>query len=132
MSTSAFLSFSIIKKAGFLPWHLLYIPSLLCNTDDSKRLNYMSTTIRMARGGAKKRPFYRIVVTDSRSPRDGAFIEKLGTYDPLLPKDRADRLKYDAERVKYWLSVGARPSDTIARFLRKDGLWKEAPVYTAK
>ena len=92
----------------------------------------MATKIRLARGGAKKRPFYRIVVADVRAPRDGAFIEKLGTYNPLLPKDSAERIKYDAERVKYWLSVGAKPTDSVARFLRSDGLWTEEPKYTAK
>ncbi len=77
----------------------------------------MALKLRLARGGAKKRPFYRIVVADSRSPRDGRFIEKLGYYDPLKPKDAENRLKFDAERVKYWLDRGARPTDRVARFL---------------
>lgn len=92
----------------------------------------MPTTIRFARGGTKKRPFYRMVVADSRSPRDGDYIEKLGTYNPLLAKDAAERFKYDAERIKYWLGVGAQPSESVARFLRKDGLYTVEPKYTAK
>ncbi len=82
----------------------------------------MATSIRLARGGAKKRPYYRIVVADSRAPRDGRFIEKIGTYNPMLPKDSEDRVKFDAERVKHWLGEGARPSDRIARFLEAAGL----------
>ena len=69
----------------------------------------MALSIRLARGGAKKRPYYRIVVADSRSPRDGRFIEKLGTYNPLLAKDSPERVKLDAERVSHWLKVGAQP-----------------------
>ena len=84
----------------------------------------MALKIRMSRGGAKKRPFYRIVVADSRMPRDGRFIEKLGTYNPLLPKDHDDRLTLDLERAKHWISQGAKPSDRIARFLNDAGLWK--------
>jgi len=76
----------------------------------------MSLRIRLSRGGAKKRPFYRIVVADARSPRDGRFIEKIGTYDPMLPKD-AVRVKLDTERAKYWLERGAQPSERCARFL---------------
>lgn len=83
----------------------------------------MSVKIRMTRGGAKKRPYYRIVVADSRSPRDGRFIEKIGSYDPMLPKDR-ERVQLDTERVKYWLSQGATPSDRCARFFAKAGLMK--------
>ncbi len=70
----------------------------------------MATTIRMARGGTKKRPFYRIVVTDSRNPRDGNFIEKLGTYNPLLGRENPERVKYNAERMKHWVGVGAQIS----------------------
>lgn len=92
----------------------------------------MATTIRMARGGTKKRPFYRIVVTDSRNPRDGNFIEKLGTYNPLLSKENPERVKYNAERMKHWLGTGAQISDTVARFLRADGLVTAKPSYTAK
>jgi len=73
--------------------------------------------IRMSRGGAKKRPVYKIVVADSRKPRDGRFIEKVGFFNPLLPKDKKERLSLDIERIKYWLGKGARPSDRIARFL---------------
>ena len=84
----------------------------------------MALKIRMSRGGAKKRPFYRIVVADSRMPRDGRYIEKLGTYNPLLPKDHDDRLTLDLERARHWISQGAKPSDRIARFLDDAGLWK--------
>ena len=77
----------------------------------------MSLRIRLARGGAKKRPFYRIVVADSRSPRDGRFIEKIGSYNPMVPKDHPDRIKLDEGRAKHWISVGATPSDRVARFL---------------
>jgi small subunit ribosomal protein S16 len=82
----------------------------------------MSLAIRLARGGMKKRPYYRIVVTDSRNTRDGKFIEKIGTYNPLLPKDSADRVKLDGERAAHWLSVGAQPSDRVARFLDAAGV----------
>ncbi len=92
----------------------------------------MSTTIRLARGGTKKRPFFRIVVADSRAARNGAFIEKLGVYNPLLAKDNKERFKYDAERIKYWLGVGAQPSDVVARFLRIDGHYDAPLKYTAK
>jgi len=77
----------------------------------------MSVKIRLARGGAKKRPFYRIVVADVRSPRDGSFIERVGTYNPMVPKDHPERLTLKEERIKHWLSVGARPTDRVARFL---------------
>src|SRR5512142_2556004 len=73
--------------------------------------------IRMTRHGAKKRPFFHIVVADSRSPRDGRFIEKLGTYNPLLPREHAQRITLDKERIAHWLKVGAQPSDRVARFL---------------
>ena len=82
----------------------------------------MAMKIRLARGGSKKRPFYRIVATDSRMPRDGRFIEKLGTYNPLLPKDSEDRVKMDVERVKHWLDEGAQPTDRVARFLEAAGV----------
>ena len=82
----------------------------------------MALAIRLARGGMKKRPHYRIVVTDSRQPRDGRFIEKLGTYNPLLPKDSTERVKLDGERAAHWLSVGAQPSDRVARFLDAMGI----------
>src|ERR671935_1750496 len=83
----------------------------------------MSLKIRLARAGAKKRPFYRIVVADSKSPRDGRYIEKLGTYDPLLPKD-GERVKFVEERVKYWLGHGAQPTDRVLRFLDAAGMRK--------
>ena len=78
--------------------------------------------IRMSRGGTKKRPFYKIVIADARSPRDGRFIERIGHYNPLLPKDNADRVKLDLDRVKHWLSHGAQPSDRVERFLAEMGL----------
>ena len=84
----------------------------------------MSLKIRLARAGAKKRPYYRIVVADSRSPRDGRYIEKIGTYDPLLPKDSGDRVKLVEDRVKHWLGVGAQPTDRVLRFLDKAGILK--------
>ena len=73
--------------------------------------------IRLSMGGAKKRPIYKIVVADSRFPRDGRFIEKLGSFNPLLPKDKKERIKLEAERVKHWLSKGARPTVRVSRFL---------------
>lgn len=82
----------------------------------------MAVAIRLARGGSKKRPYYRIVVADSRNARDGRFIEKVGTYNPLLAKDSPERIKLDTDRVKHWLSVGAQPSDRVARFLDAAGL----------
>ena len=82
----------------------------------------MAMKIRLARGGSKKRPFYRIVATDSRMPRDGRFIEKLGTYNPLLPKDSEERVKMDLERVQYWLGEGAQPTDRISRMLEAAGV----------
>ena len=82
----------------------------------------MALSIRLSRGGAKKRPFYRIVVADSRAPRDGRFIEKLGTYNPLLAKDSAERVTLDTERAQHWLSVGAQPTDRVARFLDAAGI----------
>ena len=82
----------------------------------------MATTIRLSRGGSKKRPYYKIVVADSRSPRDGRFIERIGSYNPLLGKDNPDRVKLDAERAKHWVSVGAQPTDRVARFLVAAGV----------
>lgn len=81
----------------------------------------MAMKIRLARGGSKKRPFYAIVAADSRMPRDGRFIEKLGTYNPMLPKDSEERVKMDVERVKYWLGQGAQPTDRISRMLEAAG-----------
>ena len=86
----------------------------------------MALKIRLARGGTKKRPHYSIVVADVRSPRDGRFIEKLGTFNPLLPKDGA-RVAFDKERVAHWLSRGALPTDRVARFLDAEGMMKRAP-----
>jgi small subunit ribosomal protein S16 len=88
----------------------------------------MSLKIRLARGGAKKRPFYRIVIADSRNPRDGRFIERIGSYNPMVPHEHPDRLKLDAERAKHWLGVGAQPTDRVARFLAKAGLMAERPI----
>jgi small subunit ribosomal protein S16 len=82
----------------------------------------MSLKIRLSRGGAKKRPFYRIVVADSRMPRDGRFIERLGTFDPLKAKDAADRLVLDAEKAKAWMAKGAQPTDRVARLLDSLGV----------
>ncbi len=86
----------------------------------------MSLKIRLARGGTKKRPYYSIVVADSRMKRDGRFIEKVGTYNPLLKKDDPNRVQYKEDRIKHWLSVGALPTDRVARFLSVNGLvkWK--------
>ncbi len=77
----------------------------------------MSARIRLARGGTKKRPFYRVVIADSRSPRDGRFIEKIGHYNPMVPRDHPERLRLDEDRARHWISVGATPSDRVARFL---------------
>ncbi len=92
----------------------------------------MALRIRLARGGAKKRPFYRIVVAESTAPRDGRFIEKVGTYNPLLPKDHPERVVLKEERIKYWLSVGAKPTDRVLRFLDAKGLAKREPRYNPK
>lgn len=82
----------------------------------------MSVRLRLARGGTKKRPIYRVVATQARSPRDGRFLEKLGTYNPLLPSDAEDRVVLNEERIRYWLGNGARPSDRVARFLDSAGI----------
>jgi small subunit ribosomal protein S16 len=87
----------------------------------------MSLKIRLARGGAKKRPFYKIVLADSRSPRDGKFLEKLGHYNPMVPADHADRLKLDTDRIAHWLKIGAQPTDRVAKFLAQNGLMAERP-----
>ena len=86
----------------------------------------MALSIRLSRGGSKKRPYYRIVVADARSPRDGKFIEKIGNYNPLLAKDSESRVVLDAERAKYWLSNGAQPTDRVARFLDVAGVRERA------
>ena len=87
----------------------------------------MPVVIRMARAGTKKRPFYHIVLADSRSPRDGRFIERLGYYNPLLPKDKEERLKLDLDKVQAWMKKGAQPSDRVMRFLDKAGIAKRKP-----
>jgi small subunit ribosomal protein S16 len=86
----------------------------------------MAMKIRLARGGSKKRPFYRIVAADSRMPRDGRFIEKLGIYNPLLPKDSEERVKMDVERIQHWISQGAQPTDRVARMLEAAGVKEKA------
>jgi small subunit ribosomal protein S16 len=86
----------------------------------------MAVSIRLSRGGAKKRPYYKIIVADSRTARDGKFIERIGSYNPMLPKDSPDRVKLDADRAKHWLSVGAQPSDRVARFLDAAGVRERA------
>ena len=86
----------------------------------------MAMKIRLARGGSKKRPFYRIVAADSRMRRDGRYIERLGTYNPLLPKDSEERVKMDLERVQYWLGEGATPTDRVARMLEAAGVREKA------
>lgn len=96
----------------------------------------MSLKIRLARGGAKKRPFYSIVVADSRSPRDGRFIEKIGTYNPMLQKDDTNRIRINEDRAKHWLSLGALPTDRVALFFGNAGLvakrqWRETPQQSA-
>jgi small subunit ribosomal protein S16 len=90
----------------------------------------MAVKIRLARGGAKKRPYYRIVVADVRAPRDGDYIEKIGTYNPLLSKEDETRVTVDAERVNHWIANGALPTETVERLLRGKGLYnKPARVY---
>ena len=84
----------------------------------------MATKIRLARGGSKKRPFYRIVVADVRAPRDGRFIEKVGSYNPMLSKESEDRVILNEERIKHWLGEGAQPTDRVLRFLDAAGLMK--------
>ena len=96
----------------------------------------MSLKIRLARAGAKKRPYYHIVVADSRSPRDGRFIERLGSYNPMLPAEHAERVRLFDERIRHWVGQGALPTDRVARFLGKAGLgpmpaFREQPVKSA-
>ena len=86
----------------------------------------MALSMRLSRGGSKKRPYYRIVVADGRSPRDGRFIEKIGSYNPLLAKDDEKRVQLDGDRAKHWLSVGAQPTDRVARFLDAAGIRERA------
>ena len=87
----------------------------------------MALSMRLSRGGSKKRPYYKIVVADARAPRDGKFIERIGSYNPQLPKDSAERMILDTERAKHWLAAGAQPSDRVARFLDVAGV-KERKV----
>jgi small subunit ribosomal protein S16 len=86
----------------------------------------MALSIRLSRGGSKKRPYYRVVVADARSPRDGKYLEKIGTYNPLLAKDDEKRVQLDADRARHWLSVGAQPTDRVARFLDAAGVKERA------
>lgn len=88
----------------------------------------MSVKIRLTRGGAKKRPYYRIVVADSRNARDGRFIEQVGTYNPMLPREHEDRIRLKTEEIQKWLSQGAQPSDRVARFLADAGLMEKRPI----
>ena len=87
----------------------------------------MAVAIRLSRGGAKKRPYYRIVVADSRAARDGKYLEQIGTYNPMLPKDSGERVKLNEDRARHWLSVGAQPSDRVHRFLDAAGILERAP-----
>ena len=87
----------------------------------------MAVAIRLSRGGAKKRPYYRIVVSDSRSSRDGKYLEQIGTYNPMLPKDSGERVKLNEDRARHWLSVGAKPSDRVHRFLDAAGILERSP-----
>lgn len=86
----------------------------------------MAVSIRLSRGGAKKRPYYRIVVADSRASRDGKYLEQIGTYNPLLPKDSGERVKINEDRARYWLGVGAQATDRVARFLDAAGVKERA------
>jgi small subunit ribosomal protein S16 len=88
----------------------------------------MSLKIRLARGGAKKRPYYNIVIADSRSPRDGRFIERVGTYNPMVERSHPDRVTLKSERIQHWLGVGALPTDRVARFLGEAGLIDKPPL----
>ncbi len=87
----------------------------------------MAVAIRLSRGGAKKRPYYRIVVSDTRSPRDGKYLEQIGTYNPMLPKDSGERVKLNEDRARHWISVGAKPTDRVHRFLDAAGILERAP-----
>lgn len=96
----------------------------------------MATKIRLSRGGSKKRPYYRIVVADANSPRDGRFIERVGSYNPMLPQEHADRIRLQPERIAHWLKNGALATERVARFLGHAGLapmpvWKEQPIQSA-
>lgn len=88
----------------------------------------MSVSLRLSRGGSKKRPYYKIVVANSRAPRDGKYLEQVGTYNPLLAKDDANRVRLTEDRVRYWIGVGAQPTDRVARLLDKAGIKERAPT----
>lgn len=92
----------------------------------------MAVAIRLSRGGSKKRPYYRIVVSDTRSPRDGRYLEQIGTYNPLLAKDDENRVKLNEDRARYWLGVGAQATDRVARFLDVAGIKERAPKNNPK
>src|SRR3954452_19796046 len=96
-------------------------------SNNRKGTRIMSLKIRLARAGTKKRPVYHIVIADSRSPRDGRFIERLGYFNPLLPKDKTERLKFDVEKAQAWMKKGAQPSDRVMRFLDAAGVAKRKP-----
>ena len=91
----------------------------------------MSVSLRLSRGGSKKRPYYKVVVANSRSPRDGAYLEQVGTYNPLLAKDDENRVRLIEDRVRYWLGVGAQPTDRVARMLDKAGIKERTPTVNA-
>ncbi len=88
----------------------------------------MSVSLRLSRGGSKKRPFFRIVAADIRAPRDGRYIERLGTYNPMKEKDDPERVNLNLERIKYWLSVGAKPTDRVIGFLAKEGVLNKPAI----
>lgn len=92
----------------------------------------MSVSLRLSRGGSKKRPYYKIVVANSRAPRDGKYLEQVGTYNPLLAKDDADRVRLVEDRVRYWIGVGAQPTDRVARLLDKAGVKERAATVNPK
>ena len=92
----------------------------------------MSVSLRLSRGGSKKRPYYKIVVANSRSPRDGKYLEQVGTYNPLLAKDDENRVRLVEDRVRYWIGVGAQPTDRVARMLDKAGIKERAATLNPK
>ncbi|RVU03745.1 30S ribosomal protein S16 [Novosphingobium umbonatum] len=92
----------------------------------------MSVSLRLSRGGSKKRPYYKIVIANSTAPRDGKFLEQVGTYNPLLAKDDENRVRLVEDRVKYWLGVGAQPTDRVARLLDKAGIKERKVTYNPK
>ena len=92
----------------------------------------MSVSLRLSRGGSKKRPYFRIVAADIRSPRDGKYLEKLGTYNPMISKDDPNRVTLNKERIKYWLSVGAKPTEKVTKFLANEGFTKKNHTKTDK